>query len=149
VGDWWDWIRWGGTTVVALGALTLGVRSELRAARYKATFVIASDGLGSVTIANTTGEAAANVAVFRYPDGGSALYEAALLANDEPVTFPAEDFWAPQQVAVSWVRPFNGYRYRQLGPVSADIPTRPLRQALAAYKEQRLRRTSKGRRQRL
>lgn len=101
-----------------------------------------------MTIANTTGEAAANVVMSRYPIGGL-LFEAALLANDEPVTFDAEDFTTPQQVAVDWVRPLNGYRYRQLGPVTADIRSPPLRRAVAAYKEQRLMRTSKGKRHRI
>lgn len=144
--DWWETIRWGGTSVIALGALTLGVRAEMRAARYKPTLVIAREGDGFVTIVNTTGEAISDVSVIS--TDGPAVFNSPLMENEERKTFPVEGFIYGQQVTASWTRPLNGNRYQQLGPAPSEMDIRPLRRAFAAYRDSQMLKTSKGRRSR-
>lgn len=108
--DWWDWVRWAGTSLIAVGALVLGIRAELRQ-RYSEHWVV-TDG-HSTRFINRTGEDAqrVHVEVFGGHVGAGRPLQDHVTADGEfkLVLVPADG--AEIAYRISWTRPRTGKRH--------------------------------------
>lgn len=117
--EWWGWVTWGVTALIAAGGLVLGIRAERRL-RYREHWVV-TDGPVSRVI-NRTGEDAArvHVEVFGGRIVGTRSVHRLIAADEEfKLRFEADD---GKELAyrISWDRPLTGKRHHQR---SKDAPS--------------------------
>lgn len=114
--DWYGWVTWGGTFLIAASGLVLGIRAELRAIKYETLWVAA--GGRPIYVFNRTGEDATNVEleiVGGKPIGRTVRDliqpDTAFEIDVVPLTPQMESFSIT--VVISWTRPKTGKRYRR------------------------------------
>lgn len=117
--EWWGWVTWGVTALIAAGGLVLGIRAERRL-RYREHWVV-TDGRSSRLI-NRTGEDAARVHVEVFGGfiaAGRSVHAHVAADDGFKLVFEPED---GKEIAyrISWDRPLTGKRHHQR---SKDAPT--------------------------
>ncbi|MGB3414149.1 MAG: hypothetical protein WBA28_05475 [Microbacteriaceae bacterium] len=111
--EWWGWITWSVTALIALGGLVLGIRAERRVSVYKADWSVFVRS--NVTIINRTGEDASDV--FLSAQTAEKPTTVGFVRNDEertvmirvPMDTPFKS--QPFVPAIYWTRSRTGERY--------------------------------------
>ncbi|GAA2176940.1 hypothetical protein GCM10009847_00870 [Leucobacter tardus] len=126
--DWWEWVTWGGTALIAAAGLVLGIRAERRVS-YRKHWVVVD---GPVTyVINRSREDATRVNIeFFGADvvSGSTMRpfveadKVLALTLRTPERKVAEVGWR-----ISWTRPLTEKRYHLRSKAAPEIADQPER----------------------
>ena len=122
--DWWGWLTWGVTALIALGGLLLGIRAELRAG-YRKRWTVTS-GVNNRFI-NRTGEEATDVEVEAISGwiGAGSSQQSHVDIDEEFVLTLCSDTGGEVKYRIIWTRPSTGRTYEHVGTLSRSWKPTP------------------------